>query len=82
MNNTNRCQGNKLKPCPFCGNKVHIDKRPLWSGNHGYQGCYEYIIECKNRECGCSLQTKGIDTIYRDDETARNNAIQAWNRRV
>lgn len=78
----NKWQDNRLKPCPFCGNEVHIDKRPLWSDNHGYHGCYEYLIECENEECGCSLQTKRIDTIYRDDETARNNAIQAWNRRV
>ena len=66
-----------LKPCPFCGAEVHIDKNPLWNGSHGYHGCFEYDIHCG--KCGCRVPLPQNDTIYRSDEVARENAITAWN---
>lgn len=69
-----------LKPCPFCGTNVHIEKKPLWQGSRGYHGCYEYDIHCHN--CGCRVDIFGNDTIYRTDEEAKANAIKAWNRRA
>ena len=70
---------NKLKKCPFCGSEVEIKKIPLWHGSHGYYDCYEYKIKCDN--CGCSLDTPKNDTIYRDDEVAKENVIKIWNKR-
>ena len=71
-----------LKPCPFCGKEVTIKREPLWRGSHGYVGCYEYIIQCDNPDCRCEINLGQNDTVYRDDETARQNAINAWNRRT
>lgn len=70
----------KLKPCPFCGEKVFINKKALWHGSHGYFGCYEYDIRCK--KCGCNIRLHGNDTIYNADVIARKNAIKARNRRT
>ena len=70
-----------IKPCPFCGNDVYLQERPLWSeGGHGYYGCYEYKIECE--ECGCKIWCDHNNTIYNTDEIAKDNMIKAWNRRV
>lgn len=72
---------NELKPCPFCGNEVNVEKIPLWYGNgRGYSGCYEFKIKCDN--CGCTVDQPKNDSIYRSEEKARENAIKAWNRRV
>lgn len=72
----------ELKPCPFCGSNVKIEKRPLWEGSHGYYGCYEFVIQCPNASCGCRINLKQNDTIYRDENIAEANAIEAWNRRA
>lgn len=76
----------KLEDCPFCGSGVYIKREPLWQerGNsiHGYRGCYEYIIECSNPECRCSVYLGNNDTIYRSDEEAINEAVTHWNRRA
>lgn len=75
-----------LLPCPFCGEDVYIDKVPLWksynNSTHGYYGCYEFDIRCKNPECGCTIPFIKNDTVYRSEEEARLNAIDQWNRRV
>lgn len=76
---------NELKPCPFCGASVYIEKKPLWHTHtdgttHGYFGCYEYEIKCC--KCGCNVPLKGNNTIYCDEKTAKENAIKAWNRRA
>lgn len=72
---------NELKPCPFCGSEVEVEKIPLWYGNgHGYSGCYEFKIKCEN--CGCIVDQPKNDSIYRSEETARENAIEVWNRRM
>ena len=71
----------KLKPCPFCGNEVEVEKIPLWYGNgHGYKDCYEFKIRCK--KCGCRVDQPENDSVYRSEEKAKKNAIKAWNRRV
>lgn len=71
----------ELKPCPFCGEKVNIEKIPMWFTHngitHGYYGCYEFDIRCKNIDCACSVQLGKNDTIYRDEEEAKFNAIRA-----
>lgn len=70
----------ELKPCPFCGTIPYLEKRPLWSGSHGYHGCYIYDIHCE--KCGCYVNLGRNDTIYITDEEAKQNAINAWNQRV
>ena len=70
----------ELKPCPFCGENVKIERLPLWHGSHGYHGSYEYDIHCSN--CGCRVDLDRNDTVYRSEEEARDNAIKAWNRRA
>lgn len=70
----------QLKPCPFCGTNVRIEKKPLWHGSHGYRDCYEYDIHCHN--CGCRVRIEQNNTIYRSDEEAKANAVKAWNRRA
>lgn len=37
---------------------------------------------CKRIECGCSVKLPKSDTVYNKDEEARQNAINAWNRRA
>lgn len=69
----------KLKPCPFCGTKVEMTKMPLWIGGHGYQDCYKFVVTCT--KCGCTLKYMFSDTIYRNEEDAINNVIDAWNTR-
>lgn len=75
----------ELKPCPFCGASVCIEKIPLWrifkdGTTHGYFGCYEYEIKCNI--CGCEVPLPGNKTIYYDEKTAKENAIKTWNRRA
>lgn len=75
-----------IKPCPFCGEVPYLERSPLWStyngSTHGYYGCYEYVIKCHNPKCGCSVKLGDNTTIYHEDDVARFNAIDAWNRRV
>lgn len=46
----------KLKPCPFCGKSVYLEKVQLWRNNgtttHGYFGCYEFVVKCRNIQYG------------------------------
>jgi hypothetical protein len=77
----------EIKPCPFCGDIPYLERKPLWTTysndtTHGYYGCYEYVIRCRDPKCGCSVNLGLNDTIYRTDEIAKQNAINAWNRRV
>ena len=62
---------NELKLCPFCGNKVEVEKIPLWYGNgRGYSGCYDFRIKCEN--CGGTVDQPKNDSIYRSEEEARD----------
>ena len=70
----------KLKPCPFCGTSVCIEKKALWHGSRGYHDCYEYDIHCHN--CGCRIRLERNDTIHRIHEEAKMNAVKAWNKRA
>jgi hypothetical protein len=76
----------EIKPCPFCGDIPYLERNPLWTNynrgvTHGYYGYYEYVIRCRDPKCGCSIKLIGNDTIYNTDEAAKQNAINAWNRR-
>lgn len=66
----------ELKCCPFCGSTVELKKEPI----RGYGGCYSYSIRCDN--CGCKLDYKKNDTVYRSDEEAIENVVPIWNKRV
>ena len=70
----------ELKPCPFCGSEVELEKMPLWYGSRGYKDCYEFKICCK--KCGCNVNQPQNDTVYRSETIAKENAIRAWNIRV
>lgn len=77
----------EIKPCPFCGDIPYLERKPLWTTyrdgtTHGYYGCYEYVIQCRDPKCRCSVTLGLNDTIYRTDEIAKQNAIAAWNRRA
>ena len=70
---------NKIKSCPFCGTEVELSKNPLWHGGHGYYNCFEFEIVCP--KCGCNVRYDKNDTIYRTEEEAIQNVINAWNKR-
>lgn len=74
-----------LKPCPFCGKDVYMEKRPMWrvegSTTRGYTGAYEFIIQCTNPECGCNVKLGKNSTLNATEEEAREEAIKHWNRR-
>lgn len=74
-----------LKPCPFCGEIPYIDRNRMWNTyydgtTHGYVGSYKYDIHC--HKCGCTIPLGDNTTIYLSDEEAKQNAINAWNKRV
>jgi hypothetical protein len=71
----------KLKPCP-CGCKdIELRKYPLWHGTNGYVGSYEFTIKCSNPNCYWTFNAPKNDTVYRSEEEAKENVINAWNKR-
>lgn len=76
----------ELKPCPFCGKPVYMEKVPLWktygSCAHGYFGYYEFVVKCRDPECGCTINLIGNDTVYHSEQEAFENAARSWNRRM
>ena len=75
----------ELKPCPFCGEIPYIEKKPLWrtyhdGTTHGYRGSFEYDIRC--HKCGCSIPLPNNDNVYHKYDEAKQNAINAWNKRA
>ncbi len=75
-----------LKPCPFCGTDVVVEKKPLWQDNgnaqRGYYGAYEFVIVCPNPECGCTINLCGNDTVYNKEEDCIKAVTNQWNKRV
>lgn len=47
-----------LKPCPICGNKVHMHK--VFYGHSNYGSGSQEVIRCDN----CGLEMKGPDTSW------------------
>jgi Lar family restriction alleviation protein len=68
----------KLKPCPFCGGEVEVDKL----GDR--DECFALTgVLCKN--CGIYFtcrETKWIDCEYEILEEEKNVLLKAWNRRA
>ena len=61
----------KLKPCPFCGEKVKITKFVDTIG--GTRREIGYCVICNNKKCLMCVKT----IIYEDKETV----IIIWNKR-
>lgn len=59
----------KLKPCPFCGGEALLEPYRARKG-------YEASIQCN--QCLCSMST----ITYDEEETAIEDVVKAWNRRV
>ena len=69
-------ENRELKPCPFCGWKASVSQGcSLWNEPLG-KGQYEFV-SCDL--CG-SRTTRFFHSDYGTE--ARNEAINAWNRRV
>ena len=58
----------KLKPCPFCGNRVAVEEKI----NFGEPNVF--IVYCNPSNGGCGAKTNWFDSA--------EEAIDAWNRRV
>ena len=71
---------NELKPCPFCGGKPYT-RFSLRSMGH-QSDSVGFRVECF--KCGISkgVILKVCDASFDDIEKAKNEAIEAWNRRV
>ena len=68
-----------LKKCPWCHSSPILVQEPLWTGSHGYYGCYEYYVKCIN--C-CAIAPNGkFNSVYQSEELARSKAIERWNER-
>jgi len=59
----------RLKPCPFCGNKARLVPQYSEDG-FGAQHIFAYIVKCT----GCGAIKKSYDSLKR-------TALAAWNRR-
>lgn len=66
----------KLKPCPFCGNDVRIRERPVY----GYEGNFEYYIQCEC--CGCTNTFATGNDIYHEPEYVIKDIAENWNYRT
>lgn len=68
--------------CPFCHNTPIIAKDPMWHGNRGYYGNYEYYVACKNENCKIQPRTKSYNDIYNmTEQQCINKSIDDWNNR-
>lgn len=63
----------ELKPCPFCGRKAKIVKRP----NGMFEiGCEDFPTDCYGNVC-LDAKCKGCTDGY----AKRKYAVEAWNTR-
>ena len=70
------------KECPFCHDIPALIKDPLWNGNHGYYGNYEYYVACENKKCKVNPKTKPYNDIYdMAEQECINKSIEDWNTR-
>ena len=69
-------EDNKLKPCPFCGNKAISISVPEEGSISGDIGTRTTII-CENRECGAKIIKWALEK-----EWAEDSAFKAWNSRT
>lgn len=60
----------KLKPCPFCGGKAHIEEKVTLGGSS------IVWVECES--CGARLPDIYVKSSY----CANDKAAEAWNRRA
>lgn len=78
---------NKLKPCPFCGNKIELEVKSYGYGKDYHE--HSMVIRC-NR---CSFEfpknqfkiTANWDDDnceYVNDMTQFNEAVELWNKRA
>ena len=58
----------KLKPCPFCGNRVAVEE------NINFGEPNDFIVYCNPSNGGCGAKTRLCES--------EEEAIEAWNRRV
>lgn len=67
----------KLKPCPFCGEKPlvrMVDLRCITVADNVALRDEWYRVCCGNASCVCNTRTKKF--------LSKDEAIEAWNRRV
>lgn len=67
--------------CPWCHTKPFLEKTEMWSGTHGYHGCYDFSVKCKNPNCKMKPSTPSFNTIYQSEEEAIAKANNVWNER-
>jgi hypothetical protein len=65
---------NKLKPCPFCGGKVRMDRTTA---------CYP-IVECLNDKCCASMYGRGTIScrIKIGQSKCEQELTEQWNCRA
>ena len=71
-----------LRPCPFCGGEVSIAEKAY--SKEGVMFITRGISGTK-KSCKCRVFMESFPFLKGDDdakEAARNNLIEAWNRRV
>ena len=70
------------KECPFCHVLPDLVKEPLWHGNHGYYGKYDYYVACRNKDCKINPSTPKCADVYGDTEQeCFEKVIEYWNDR-
>ena len=75
-----------IKPCPFCGSDVYLEKLPLWrtyndGTTHGYYHSYEYDIHCE--KCGRLIKQKSNRQKFCDEcaeENDRKSKLEWWHK--
>ena len=88
---------NKLKPCPFCGGKVHIvvtDDEGNRRGELGSKSAKEYLKDTWSGLAFCLMHVEadcktGFCPLANDDQIigdqlydTKEGAIEAWNTRI